>query len=254
MHLVDKMKEMAKKLTEEAAQEVPEKTPAGKKAAGTEPGHGFLEAVREEITLPKEGMPSPGEATVEEVVQDLAQRKHKGEMPRSPREALMEALGKRPPSEAYASDAVFDLSRRYRDHFMKALQASDDPDLFRLFRSTFSLFLDQPELSGIDPASLNKGCEDTDPMAWDVSGIALPGGDYAALCLMPVTGKALSYRICGIIFSDAGDRYYSCMLNRDKRKPSPVRRHLPGLAPVQTGELAGAGADLKDRFLACITG
>ncbi len=251
MHLVDRMKEMAKKLTEESLSEVSKQSSDEKKVPDPESGHGFLEAVREEISLPNHDG-SSGEATVEDVVRDLAQRKKKGEMPRNPREALLDALGKCPPSEAFATSAVFDLSRRYRDHFMKALKASSDSDLFRLFRSVFSLFLDQPELSGVDPSSLNKGNDDTDPMKWEISGIALPDGAYAALCLMPVAEKALFCRLCGIVFSSAGDEYYSCMLKKSESKPSPVMSHPVNLPPVQAGQLISPGPDLKERFLACI--
>ena len=208
MRLLDKIRDRVKELTEETASKAAAKeTPA--------PEHGFLDAVKEEIGASK----SSPEVTVEEVYRDLQQRKQDGEMPRIPKEALMDVLGKPPASKVYASGAVFELSHRYRDHFLKALRAEDTGKLSELFRATYALFMDQPETVGLSAAMFNRKSEDTDPKKWEVSCASLPDGSRVALCRMPVRDAALTARLAGIVFSDAGDRYYSCMLNRDRNKP-----------------------------------
>lgn len=244
MNLLEKIREKTRKLTEEAGLKAPENEHPVKAESG------FLDAVKEEIGAPREGETSAHEVTVEALYQDLLQRKKKGEMPRNPSEALMDVLGKRPASEVYASDAVFELSRLYRDHFLKALQASDDRKLFDLFRATFSLFLDQPELVGFTEAMINKRNEDTDPTKWNVSCSSTPGGDSIALCCMPIQNKALSARLVGIIFSDSGDRYYFCMLNKGGTVPSEIKQKDG--SPVKVGIIEGADPEPANHFLNCI--
>ena len=248
MHLLEKLKEKAKHLTEETVSNASEKEQALKKKAE----HGFLEAVKEEIETPRDGEASSHEVTVEEVYQDLVQRKQKGKMPRIPTEALMDVLGKPTASEAFASGALFELSGQYRDHFLKALQASDNQKLFDLFRATFTLFIDQPETAGLTEAMFNKKSEDTDPMKWNVSCSAAADGGSIALCRMPVKSKTLSARLVGIVFSDSGDRYYYCMLNKDAGTPSEIMRRTGKQPPEKAGEITGAEADSMDAFLACV--
>ena len=173
-------------------------------------------------------------------------------MPRNPAEALMDVLGKPPASEVFASRAVFELSRQYRDHFERALQASDEEKLFELFRATFTLFIDQPETAGFTEAQFNKKSEDTDPMKWNVSCSSMPNGDAIALCYMPVQSRSLSARMVGIVFSDSGDRYYSCMLNRDGSIPSEILRSREGVPSVNAGTIEGTDAEPMNCFLSCI--
>ena len=237
MNLLEKIRKKTKHLTEEP-----------------EPDHGFAAAVRDEIEAPQDGETTPHESTVEDVVRNLAQRKQQGTMPRNPSEALMDVLGKPPASEVYASGAVFELVRRYRDHFLNAVKAADDRKLFDLFRETYSLMIDQPELVGLTDEMFNKKSQDTDPLKWKASCAATPDGDAIALCCMPVQNRTLSARFVGIVFSDAGDRYYSCMLNRDTARPSAIMRTADDLLPEETGTISGPEPEAAVGFLRCIKG
>ena len=254
MRLIEKIKEITHHLTQEAGQKKEESELPEKKKAGSVSDHGFMEAVKEEIGAPKEGEALPHEVTVEELYQDLNRRKQKGEMPRNPMEALMDALGRRPASEVYASRAVFDLSHLYRDHFIKALQAPDDRKLFDLFRATYSLFMDQPEVVGLKQEMINRKNEDTDPTKWQVSRAATENGDPVTLCRMPIQNKTLSDRLTGIVFRDSGDEYYFCMLNKDEQIPSEVMRNTGSLPMEKAGTIQGTDAEAINRFLECIKG
>ena len=241
MRLLEMIREKAKKVT--GTYEASGKGQDAVKKA--RPEHGFLDAVKEEIGASR----ASTDVTVEEVYRDLQQRKQEGEMPRIPTEALMDVLGKPPASKVYASGAVFELSRGYRDHFMKALQAGDTGKLSELFRATYALFMDQPETVGLTAAMFNKKSEDTDPKKWEVSCDSLPDGSRIALCRMPVRDAALSERLIGIVFSDAGDRYYSCMLNRDKNKPSEVVRNMGKIPHEKAGVIDGNDPEPLKAFL-----
>ena len=245
MGLLDKIRDRVKELTDETASKT-----AAKEASA--PEHGFLDAVKDEIGAPGDGEASPHDVTVEEVYQDLIRRKQKGEMPRIPTEALMDVLGKPPASEAYASAGVFELSRQYRDLFRKALQANDDRKLFDLFRATYALFIDQPETAGLTETMFNKKSEDTDPLKWEVNCASMPDGAGIALCCMPVKSKTLSARLIGIVISDSGDRYYSCMLNRDRNTSSEIRRSMGSLPAEKAGTISGTDPEPMGSFLHCI--
>ena len=235
MNLLEKIKEKKKQLTEES-----------------EPDHGFVAAVRDEIEAPRDGKTAPHESTVEHVVQNLVQRKQKGIMPRNPSEALMDVLGKPPASEVYVSGAVFELVRQYRDHFLHAVKSGDDRKLFDLFRETYSLMIDQPETVGLTSEMFNKRSQDTDPLKWKASCASTPNGDAIAFCCMPVKNGALSARFIGIVFSDAGDRYYSCMLNRDAARPSGIMRSTESFPPEEAGTVSGPEPEAAAGFLRCI--
>ena len=244
MRLLDMIREKTKLLTK-ASEAAAKGQDTVKKAR---PEHGFLDAVKEEIGASK----SSPDVTVEDIYQDLQQRKQEGEMPRIPTEALMDVLGKPPASKVYASSVVFELSRQYRDHFLKALQVSDTGKLSELFRATYALFIDQPETVGLDATMFNKKNEDTDPKKWEVSCSSMPDGSQIALCRMSVRDAALSARLVGIVFSDSGDRYYSCMLNKDKNKPSEVVRNMGKIPHEKAGLINGNDPDPMNCFLKCI--
>ena len=248
MRLLEKIRETAKHLTDGTSPNASEGEQEAKKKAE----RGFVETVKNEIEIPKDGEASPHEVTVEEVYQDLVQRKQKGEMPRIPAEALMDVLGKPSASEIYASDAVFILSRQYRDHFLKALQTSDAGKLSEVFRATFTLFIDQPEAAGLTETAFNKKSEDTDPMKWNVSCASTANGGNVALCCMPIRSKTLSARLVGIVFNDSGDRYYSCMLNKDKNASSEIVRKTGNLPPEKAGTISGTDPEPMNCFLSCI--
>lgn len=257
MNLIDKMKEKAKQLKEKTEKEAPEKGSEGQNTAGTKPEHDFLDAVIEEKRAEKGNGQASDEVTAEEVFQELTRRRERGELPKNPMEALMEALGKRPSSEVFATGAVFDLSRKYRDHYIKALQASNVPEVFGLFRSTYALFLDQPEVIGMNQNMFNRNSADTDPLKWNAGLSSGRGGDSIALCYMPVQSEKISARIFGIIFNQSGDEkkdgYYFCMLNKaPQTRESEVLRNT-GSAPHQKiGTIKGSGVDLMNAFLDCI--
>ena len=244
MRLLEMIREKVKQLT--GASEASAKGQDTEKKA--RPEHGFLDAVKEEIGASKA---SP-DVTVEDIYQDLQQRKQDGEMPRIPTEALMDVLGKPPASKVYASGVAFELSRQYRDHFLKALQASDAGKVSELFRATYALFIDQPETVGLNAAMFNKKSEDTDPKKWEASCSSMPDGSPIALCCMPVRDAALKTRLVGIVFSDSGDRFYSCMLNRDPNKPSEIVRNMGKIPHEKAGIINGNDPDPMNCFLNCI--
>ena len=244
MRLLEMIREKVKQLT--GASEVAAKGQDTVKNA--RPEHGFLDAVKEEIGASK----SSPDVTVEDVYRDLLQRKQEGEMPRIPTEALMDVLGKPPASKVYASGVAFELSRQYRDHFLKALQASDTGKLSELFRATYALFIDQPETVGLDATMFNKKNEDTDPKKWEVSCSSMPDGSRIALCCMPIRDAALKARLVGIVFSDSGDRFYSCMLNKDPNKPSEIVRNMGKIPHEKAGIINGNDPEPVDSFLNCI--
>ena len=165
---------------------------------------------------------------------------------------FMEAQAQKSPSEQFVSGSVFDISRRYREEFMQAVRAEDALTLLILFANAYALFMDHPEVVFISPAMISKDNNDTDPAEWNADIFPLPSGDYAALLFMPVQDETLSARIVGIIFSDRGDGYYYCMLNKDQDVSSRVYRNraLQGIVPV--GQVKGLGFDLMNDFLACI--
>ena len=244
MRLLEMIREKAKQLTGESEASAKGQDTVKK----TRPEHGFLDAVKEEIGSSK----SSPDVTVEDIYQDLQQRKQEGELPRIPTEALMDVLGKPTASKVYASGVAFELSRQYRDHFLKALQASDAGKLSELFRATYTLFIDQPETVGLNAAMFNKKSEDTDPKKWEVSCSSLQDGSQIALCCMPVRDAALSARLVGIVFSNSGDRFYSCMLNKDKNKPSEVVRNMGKIPHEKAGVINGNDPDPMNCFLNCI--
>ena len=165
---------------------------------------------------------------------------------------ILDFLMKQSPSHQFASGSVFDISRRSRDVFLQALHSNDAGKLFLLFANAYSLFLDHPEVVGFTPDMVNKDNNDTDPRTWNADIINLQSGDIAALCFMPIQNDTLTARIIGIVFSDNGDGYYYCMLNKDEDVPSEVFRNKAILGIEKVGEVNGRGFDLMNNFMGCI--
>ncbi len=81
---------------------------------------------------------------------------------------------------------------------------------------------------------------------------AAENGDYAALLFMPIDNDIYAARIAGIIFSDSGDGYYYCMVNKDSETTSIVKRNLAMVGIKDIGEVKGFGFSLMKGFLGCI--
>ncbi len=160
---------------------------------------------------------------------------------------------KRSISDRFASGAVFDLSKQKRDIFINVLKSNDAPALLKLFIQSYSFFVEHPDSVGIIPQMINKENNDTDPMLWNADIYTLPNGDKAALLFMRIQHETLLARIVGIIFSDDGDGYYYCMLNKNNNIPSKVSRNMAMLGIKEIGEVKGLGPELRNSFLNCIS-
>ncbi len=156
------------------------------------------------------------------------------------------------PSEHYASGSVFDISRQNRDMFLQTLQSTDCGSLLMLFVKAYFLFCNHPEVVGFTPDMVNTDNNDTDPRSWNADIFVLPDGDYAALLFMPIQHNTLMARIVGIVFSDNGDGYYYCMLNKDNKLFSEVFRNKAMFGIEKVGEVKGVGFELMHDFLDCI--
>lgn len=165
---------------------------------------------------------------------------------------LFEMMSMRAPSDQFVSGAVFDISRQYRDAFMQAIRSNDLMLLLKRFKDAYMLFLNNPQVVGSTPDMVKRDNDDTNPQDWNLDLFDLQSGDSAVLLFMPVQNETLTARIVGIIFSDKGDGYYYCMLNKNESIPSNVIRNksIFGIEPV--GEVSGIGFELMHDFLNCI--
>lgn len=158
-----------------------------------------------------------------------------------------------PPSDAFASGAVFDISRQNRELFLEVLQSGDASLLRQLFEEAYALFKESPEVVGYTAEMIYEEKEDTNPQQCNADFFELSEGEYAALLYMPIENDELEARIAGIIFSETEDGYYYCMLSKDEETSSEVLRNM-GWSGVRTaGNVEGRGFELMDSFLECIT-
>ena len=157
------------------------------------------------------------------------------------------------PSEQFVSGALFDLSRSARKYFIEAIHSeSDAMELLKLIMNLYEMFLDQPQLVELAPFMVDRNKNDTNPLTWNTSVFELGNGDFAALLYMPIENDILAARIAGIIFSDGGDGYYYCMLNKDSETASVVKRNMALFMTEDIGEVKGFGFSLMNGFLDCI--
>ena len=166
---------------------------------------------------------------------------------------FMQQEAQRSPSDQFASGSVFDISRLYRDAFYFAASSNDVGSLYKLFVDSYYLFLDNPQVVGFTPAMVNINNNDTNPARWNVNIFSLQPGDYAALLFMPIQHDTLAARIVGIVFSDEGDGYYYCMLNKGSDIASDVIRNNALFGLEKVGAVRGLGFELMNSFLNCIT-
>lgn len=165
---------------------------------------------------------------------------------------LMKQISQQSPSYLFASGAVFDIVRLSRDTFEQVVQSGDALALLQFFAAAYSLFCENPEVVGFPPSMVDVSNDDTDPAYWNADIMPLSNGDTAALCYMSVQDDSVEARIFGIALSDAGDRYYYCMLDKDEDAPSDVMQNkaLEGIEKV--GEVRGRGFELMNAFVACM--
>ena len=69
---------------------------------------------------------------------------------------------------------------------------------------------------------------------------------------MPIQHNTVEARIVGIIFSDKGDGYYYCMLNKGEDNVSGVIRNKAMLGIGRVGAISGLGFELMNSFLNCM--
>lgn len=163
-------------------------------------------------------------------------------------------FAQQPPSELFASGAVFDIVRLNHETFEQVVQSSDAYALLQFFSAAYSLFCENPEVAGLPSGLFDRNNEDTNPAYWNADLCTLSNGDVAALCYMPVQSDSVEARIFGIVLSDQGDRYYYCMLGKDEDAYSDVMQNKALYGVEKVGEIKGSGFELMDAFLACMEG
>lgn len=165
---------------------------------------------------------------------------------------ILEQQSQKSPSEHFASGAVFDISQITRASFLKTAQSKDAIQMLKLFTDAYFLFLNKPEIVKFTSAMIDKEKNDTDPKTWNVDIVELQKGEYAVLLFMPIQNEMYSARIVGIVFSDNGDGYYYCMLNKNETTFSEVFRNKAFDGIEQIGVVKGSGFDLMNCFLECM--
>ena len=157
------------------------------------------------------------------------------------------------PSEQFVSGSLFDISRSARKYFIKAIHSeSYVMEIHNLLINLYEMFLDNPQLVELAPSMVDRNKNDTNPLNWNTSVFNLGNGDFAVLLYIPVENDILAARIAGIIFSDCGDGYYYCMLNKDSETASVVKRNMALFMAEDVGEVKGFGFSLMNGFLDCI--
>lgn len=168
---------------------------------------------------------------------------------------ILEQQRLKSPSEIFASGAIFDFSKTSRVSFVSAIQSENPTQLLYLFIQAYHLFLENPECAGLSASMINVNNNDTNVNSWCADTFSLASKDKAALLFMPITinNNNLLARVVGIIFSDRGDGYYYCMLNKDHAMPSSVfcNKGIHGIE--QIGEVNGLGFELMHSFFDCIS-
>ena len=156
------------------------------------------------------------------------------------------------PSEMFASGAVFDIYRQYRDEFKEVFDSGDPMLIWGVFAQAYDMYLehlDENDFFGM----IDVNVDDTDPMEWNTDIFNLSEGDTAALLFMPVKNNdTIAARIVGIVTSDKEDGFYYCMLNADENITSDVKRNMSLAGVKYIGEVKGRGFELMNSFLECI--
>lgn len=165
---------------------------------------------------------------------------------------FFEAERQKAPSENFASGAVFDISRKFRDKFKTIVDSNNALQLNQFFSKAYLLFCSQPEIVGFTKNMVNTSLNDTELQEWNADIFKLENGDAAALCFMPIRNDTLDARVIGIILSDRGDGYYYCMLKKGENTASTVIRNKGIFGTSEIGQVAGRGFSLMNSFLNCI--
>ena len=162
---------------------------------------------------------------------------------------ILEQMGQNPPSEHFASGAVFDLVRQNHDMFENIVHIRNVSSLQLFFVKAYTLFCNQPQVVGFTSAMVDQSKNDTDPRMWNADIIQVASGEVIALCFMPIQHETLLARIVGIVLSDKGDQYYYCMLNKNTATFSDVihNKAIQGIEKV--GEVRGTGYELMNDFV-----
>ena len=167
-------------------------------------------------------------------------------------EKFIEIQSRRTPSEVFVSGSLFDIYHLSRKYFEEVICSGDALELRTLFIKMYTMFLEKPQLVGVPPIAVNRNKEDTNPFTWNTDLYNLGNGDYAALLFMPIVNDIYAARIAGIIFSESGDGYYYCMVNKNSEIPSIVNRNMIMFGLETIGEVKGFGLPLMEDFLECI--
>lgn len=164
--------------------------------------------------------------------------------------AVCEAMAKQPPSELFVAGPVFDLVLKQHESFEKCVRDNDVLKLHSLLTSTYLTFLTNPEIIGIPSSMINVENDDTNINMWNADIFLFEDGTAIAQGFIPVESDKLIGRIVGIIFSEHGNGFYYCMVNKDT--PSTVMRNRALYGARKAGEVKGLGIDLMEAFLNCI--
>ncbi len=156
------------------------------------------------------------------------------------------------PSEHFASGAVFDIIRQNHEQFADVVNSNDALVLRNFFANAYITFCNQPQVVGFTPAIVDIRRNDTNPKTWNADIVMISEREKIALCFMPVNNSVFAARIIGIVVSDAGDRYYYCMLNKDENILSDVIRNKAMFGIEKIGSVKGLGFELMNSFVDCI--
>lgn len=165
---------------------------------------------------------------------------------------LMEEMQKKPLSEHFASGSIFDITRKFHGEFEECVRSGDVSKIHLFIINSYLLFCEHPEVAGGMPNLVRKDLQDTDPRTWNTSFYSLKGNDVAVTCYMPIQNDNLAARMVGIILTDEGDAYYSCMLDKDEDVFSEVKRNKGWQGIETVGGVRGRGMNLANGFLNCI--
>ena len=166
---------------------------------------------------------------------------------------VLDMLLKQPPSQRFASGAVFDLVRQHHRKFEEIIHSGNVLQLWKFFTEAYIFFCRNPQSVGFLPLNVTKENIDTDPRKWNADLFTLEHDCAAALCFIPITSDVYLARIIGIITGSKGDGYYYCMLKKDVNAFSDVIRNMASPCVFPTvGTVKGRGFELMNSFLECI--
>lgn len=166
--------------------------------------------------------------------------------------AALEMVAQQPPSERFVSGVVFDMILKQHEAFEECVRAGDVMKLRGLLELSYVVFLTKLQAVDVSSDKLNIKWGDTNPDTWKVDTFQFSDGMSIAQCFMPIENSTLEARLIGVVFSEHGDGFYYCMLNKDENAASEVKRNRALFGSKVAGEVKGRGLDLMVAFRDCI--